>query len=288
MPPSIKNVLRSTGYLSRLAGAITLNFSEAMSKHAQSQFSGAAKVDFLIGDVLDFMNKVVKITKHTLVNNMKMSEESMPVRVATVLQSFFKNLTQTVGSLGRVVSSRGVEVGLTRDEYKTSGFRGILSKWMESHMDALLGIRAKGTAVAANAIVPAQLSVEAKLKAAEAPAKAAAGKVAGVGSSSSSKASSSRDNYSSSREDYSDYSDRGAAGSVTVVEKPYSVAAIANKDSLVNNNFENNTDQLVNNSFENSTNQLENSNFENNTNQLEKNNFESLTDQLLGISSASK
>jgi hypothetical protein len=214
MPPSIKNVLRSTGYLSRLAGAITLNFSEAMSKHAQSQFSGAAKVDFLIGDVSDLMNKVVKITKHTLVNNMKMSEESMPVKVATVLQSFFKNLTQTVGSLGRVVGSRGVEVGLTQEKYKTSGFRGILSKWMESHMDALLGIPARGTAVAANNIVPAQLSVEAKLKAAEAPAKAAAGKVAGVGSSSSSKASSSRDDYSSSREDYSATSipsSRGAA-----------------------------------------------------------------------------
>jgi hypothetical protein len=212
MPHSIKNVLRSTGYLSRLAGAVTLNFSEAMSKHAQSQFSGAAKIDFLAGDVLDFMNKAAKITKDTLVNNMKMPENSMPVRIAAVLQSLFKNSTQAAGSLGRVVSARGVEVGITKAEYKTSGFRGILSKWMESHMDALLGIRAKGTAVAANAIVPAQLSVEAKLKAAEAPAKAAAGKVAVAGSSSSSKASSSRDNYSSSsREDYSDYSDRGAA-----------------------------------------------------------------------------
>jgi hypothetical protein len=299
MSHSTKNVLRSTGYLSRLAGAVTLNFSEAMSKHAQSQFSGAAKVDFLIGDVSDLMNKVVKITKHTLVNNMKMSEESMPVRIATVLQSFFKNLTQTVGSLGRVVSSRGVEVGLTRDEYKTSGFRGILSKWMESHVDALLGIPARGTAVAANNIVPAQLSVEAKLKAAEAAAKAAAGKVAGVGSSSSSKASSSRDNYSSSsREDYSDYSDRGAAGSVTVVEKPYSVAAIANKDSLVNNNPENSNDQLVNKDFESRTDQLVNdlesrtdqlvNDLESRTDQLVSNDLESLTDQLLGISLATK
>jgi hypothetical protein len=160
------------------------------------------------------MNKAAKITKDTLVNNMKMPENSMPVRIAAVLQSLFKNSTQAAGSLGRVVSARGVEVGITKEEYKTSGFRGILSKWMESHMDALLGIPARGTAVAANNIVPAQLSVEAKLKAAEAAAKAAAGKVAGVGSSSSSKASSSRDNYSSSREDYSATSipsSRGAA-----------------------------------------------------------------------------
>jgi hypothetical protein len=238
-----------------------------MSKHAQSQFSGAAKIDFLAGDVLDFMNKAAKITKHTLVNNMKMPENSMPVRIAAVLQSLFKNSTQAAGSLGRVVSARGVEVGITKEEYKTSGFRGILSKWMESHMDALLGIRAKGTAVAANAIVPAQLSVEAKLKAAEAAAKAAAGKVAGVGSSSSSKASSSRDNYSSSsREDYSATSipsSRGAAA----VEKPYSVAATAKRDD-----FEDLTDQLVN------------ANLEGLTDQLDHANLESLTDQLLDIS----
>jgi hypothetical protein len=302
MPHSIKNVLRSTGYLSRLAGAVTLNFSEAMSKHAQSQFSGAAKIDFLAGDVLDFMNKAAKITKHTLVNNMKMPENSMPVRIAAVLQSFFKNSTQAAGSLGRVVSARGVEVGITQEQYKTSGFRGILSKWMESHMDALLGIPAKGTAVAANNIVPAQLSVEAKLKAAGAADKvAAAGKVAGVGSSSSSKASSSRDDYSSSREDYSATSipsSRGAAGSVTVVEKPYSVAAIANKDSLVNNNPENSNDQLVNKDFESRTDQLVNdlesrtdqlvNDLESRTDQLVSNDLESLTDQLLGISLATK
>jgi|LakMenEpi03Aug12_release.lakeMendotaPanAssembly.Ray.scaffolds.fasta_scaffold03980_20 hypothetical protein len=219
MPHSIKNVLRSTGYLSRLAGAVTLNFSEAMSKHAQSQFSGAAKIDFLAGDVLDFMNKAAKITKHTLVNNMKMPENSMPVRIAAVLQSFFKNSTQAAGSLGRVVSARGVEVGITKAEYKTSGFRGILSKWMESHMDALLGIPAKGTAVAANNIVPAQLSVEAKLKAAGAADKvAAAGKVAVAGSSSNAKVSSARDNYSSSsREDYSAYSTTSSSRGAAVV-----------------------------------------------------------------------
>ena len=216
MPHSIKNVLRSTGYLSRLAGAVTLNFSEAMSKHAQSQFSGAAKIDFLAGDVLDLMNKVAKITKYTLVNNMKMPENSIPVRIAAVLQSFFKNSTQTAGSLGRVVSARGVEVGITKEEYKTFGFRGILSKWMESHMDALLGIRAKGTAVAANNIVPAQFSVEAKLKAAD---KAVAGKVAVAASSSNSKVSSARDNYSSSssREEYSAYSTTSSSRGAAVV-----------------------------------------------------------------------
>jgi hypothetical protein len=220
MPHSIKNVLRSTGYLSRLAGAVTLNFSEAMSKHAQSQFSGAAKIDFLAGDVLDFMNKAAKITKDTLVNNMKMPENSMPVRIAAVLQSFFKNSTQAAGSLGRVVSARGVEVGITKAEYKTSGFRGILSKWMESHMDALLGIPAKVTAVAANNIVPAQLSVEAKLKAAAGAADkvAAAGKVAVAGSSSNAKVSSARDNYSSSsREDYSAYSTTSSSRGAAVV-----------------------------------------------------------------------
>jgi hypothetical protein len=197
IPDSIKNVLRSAGYLSRLAGAITINFSEAMSKHAQSQFSGAAKMDFLAGDILDLMNKAAKITKHTLVNNMKMPENSMPVRIATVLQSLFKNSTQAAGSLGRVVSARGVEAGLTEEKYKTVGFRGILSKWMESHMDALLGIRAKGTAVGANAIVPAQL------KAGGAADKLVAG--------SNSKVSSARDN--SSREGYSYHSSssRGAS-----------------------------------------------------------------------------
>ena len=210
MPQLVKNVLRSTGYASRFAGAVAIDFSEAMSKHAQSQFSGAAKMDFLAGAASDLMNKVAERTKHTLVNNMKMSENSLPVKVATGLQLLFKNLTPTLESLGRVVSARGVEVGITDEKYKTVGFRGILSKWMESHVDALLGIRAKGTAVAANNIVPAQLSVEAKLK-------AAAGKVAVAASSSNSKVSSS--SYSSSREDYSaaaDYSSSssGAAGAV--------------------------------------------------------------------------
>ena len=204
MPQSVKNVLKSTGYVSRFAGAVSIDFSEAMSKHAQSQFSGAAKMDFLAGAASDLMNKVAERTKYTLVNNMKMSENSLPVKVATGLQLLFKNLTPTLESLGRVVSARGVEVGITDEKYKTVGFRGILSKWMESHMDALLGIRAKGTDVAVNAIVPAKLSVEAKLKAAGAADKAVAGKV-----------SSTRDNYSSSsREDYSAYSDRGAAASV--------------------------------------------------------------------------
>jgi hypothetical protein len=178
------------------------------------------------------------------------------VKVATGFQLLFKNLTPTLESLGRVVSARGVEAGITNEKYKTVGFRGILSKWVESHMDALLGIRAKGTDVAANAIAPAKLTVEAKLKAAD---------KAGAGSSLNSKVSSGRDSYSSSsREDYSDYSSSSRVAAAAGVEKPYSAAAIANKDSLVNNNFENNTDQL------------------------ENNNFESLTDQLLDISSASK
>ena len=200
MPNAIKNVLKPAGYLSRFAGALAIDFSEIMSKQAQSQFSGAAKIDFLAGDIADLLNKVVKIINHTLVKNMKMPENSMPVRIATVLQSLFKNFTQAAGSLGRVVSARGVEVGIAEAKYKTVGFRGFLSKWMESHMDALLG----GRAAAANNIVPAQLSVGAKLKAAGAADKAVAGKV-----------SSARDNYSSSsREDYSAYSDRGAAASV--------------------------------------------------------------------------
>ncbi|MFM7457403.1 MAG: hypothetical protein ACKO3R_01895, partial [bacterium] len=106
-------------------------------------------------------------------------------------------------------------------------------------------------------------SVEAKLKAAGPADKAAAG------SSLNSKVSSARDN--SSREVYS-ASSRGAAAA----EKPYSAAAIANKDSLVNNNLENSTDQLVNNKLESSI------------GQLVDNNIESLTDQLLDISLASK
>jgi hypothetical protein len=200
MPQSVKNVLKSTGYVSRFAGAVSIDFSEAMSKHAQSQFSGAAKMDFLAGAASDLMNKVAERTKHTLVNNMKMSENSMPVKVATGVQLLFKNLTPTLESLGRVVSAKGVEVGITNEKYKTTGFRGILSKWMESHMDALLGIPAKGSDVAANNILPAQLTVEAKLKAAGAADKVVVG--------SASKASSSRDNYSSSREDSA--SSRGA------------------------------------------------------------------------------
>jgi len=258
MPQSVKNVLKSTGYVSRFAGAVSIDFSEAMSKHAQSQFSGAAKMDFLAGAASDLMNKVAERTKHTLVNNMKMSENSMPVKVATGVQLLFKNLTPTLESLGRVVSAKGVEVGITNEKYKTTGFRGILSKWVESHMDALLG----GRAAAANSIVPAQLSAGAKLKAAGAADKA--------------KVSSAKDNHSSSlREDYSAYSsERGAAGAVA--EKPYPVAAIANRDSLVNNNLENSTDQLVNNNLESST------------DQLVDNNLESLTEQLLDISLASK
>ena len=199
MPQSVKNILKSTGYVSRFAGAVSIDFSEAMSKHAQSQFSGAAKMDFLAGAASDLMNKVAERTKHTLVNNMKMSENSMPVKVATGLQLLFKNLTPTLESLGRVVSARGVEVGITNEKYKTTGFRGILSRWMESHMDALIGLRAKGSDVAANAIAPAKLSVEAKLNK---PAGAADKAVA----ASNSKVSSSRDNYSSGREVYSAYS----------------------------------------------------------------------------------
>ena len=205
MPQSVKNVLKSTGYVSRFAGAVSIDFSEAMSKHAQSQFSGAAKMDFLAGAASDLMNKVAERTKHTLVNNMKMSENSMPVKVATGVQLLFKNLTPTLESLGRVVSAKGVEVGITNEKYKTTGFRGILSKWMESHMDALIGLPAKGSDVAANNIVPAQLTVEAKLKAAGATDKVV------VGSGSNSKVSSSGN--SSSREAYS-ASSRGAAGSV--------------------------------------------------------------------------
>jgi hypothetical protein len=205
MPQAIKNVLKPAGYLSRFAGAIAIDFSEIMSKQAQSQFSGAAKIDFLAGDISDLLNKVVKITKHTLVKNMKMPENSMPVRIATVLQSLFKNFTQAAGSLGRVVSARGVELGLTEEKYKTVGFRGFLSKWMASHMDALLG----GRAAAANNVVPAQLSVEAKLKAAGAADKA----VVSSSSSSNSKVSSRSYSSSSLREVYSDYSSssRGAA-----------------------------------------------------------------------------
>jgi hypothetical protein len=151
---------------------------------------------------------------------------------------------------------------------------------MESHMDALLGVSAKGSDVAANNIVPAQLTVEAKLKAAGATDKAVAG------SSLNSKVSS-RSYSSSLREDYSAYSsERGAAGAVA--EKPYPVAAIANRDSLVNNNLENSTDQLVNNNLESSTDQLVNNNLESSTDQLVDNNLESLTEQLLDISLASK
>jgi hypothetical protein len=208
MPQPVKNVLKSTGYASRFAGAVSIDFSEAMSKHAQSQFSGAAKMDFLAGAASDLMNKVAERTKHTLVNNMKMPENSMPVKVATGLQLLFKNLTPTLESLGRVVSARGVEVGITNEKYKTVGFRGILSKWVESHMDALLGLPTKGSDVAANNVVPAQLSVEAKLKAAGAADKAVAG------SSSNSKVSSSRDSYSSGREVYSDYSSSSRGASV--------------------------------------------------------------------------
>jgi hypothetical protein len=149
----------------------------------------------------------------------------------------------------------------------------------DNKFEEALGLLSKPLEAAANAIVPAQLTVAAKLKAAD---------KAVVGSSLNSKVSSGS-SYSSSREDYSaDYSSSSRGAAEVGVEKPYSVAAIANKDSLVNNNFENNTDQLVNNSFENGTDQLENNNFENNTDQLENNNFESLTDQLLDISSASK
>jgi hypothetical protein len=57
-------------------------------------------------------------------------------------------------------------------------------------MDALLGVSAKGSDVAANNILPAQLTVEAKLKAAD---------KAVVGLGSKSQVSSNRDNYSSSR-----------------------------------------------------------------------------------------
>jgi hypothetical protein len=70
-------------------------------------------------------------------------------------------------------------------------------------MDALLGVSAKGSDVAANNILPAQLTVEAKLKAAGAANRAM------VGSGSNSSVSSSGDNYSSLREDYS-ASSRGA------------------------------------------------------------------------------
>jgi hypothetical protein len=216
MSQPVKNVLKSTGYASRFAGAVAIDFSEAMSKHAQSQFSGAAKMDFLAGAASDLMNKVAERTKHTLVSNMKMSENSLPVKVATGFQLLFKNLTPTLESLGRVVSARGVEAGITNEKYKTVGFRGILSKWVESHMDALLGIRAKGTDVAANAIVPAKLTVEAKLKAAD---KAVAG------SSSNSKVSSSSSYSSSLREDYSDSSSsRVAAAAGEKVDRQAVVA----------------------------------------------------------------
>jgi hypothetical protein len=71
----------------------------------------------------------------------------------------------------------------------------------DNKFEEALGLLSKPLEIAVNAIVPAKLTVEAKLKAAGAADKAVAGKV-----------SSARDNYSSSsREDYSAYSDRGAA-----------------------------------------------------------------------------
>lgn len=75
----------------------------------------------------------------------------------------------------------------------------------DNKFEEALGFLSKPLEAAVNAIVPAKLSVEAKLKAAEAADKVIAGP------SSNSKVSSSRDNYSSSREGHS-ASSRGAAG----------------------------------------------------------------------------
>ena len=145
IPKPIANALKSAGYLSRFAGAVSIDFSEAMSKNAQSQFSGAAKMDFLAGAASDLSNKIAERTKNTLINNFKMDENALPVKIAEKAQLFFKNLTPTLESLGRVVSAKGVEVGITNEKYKTVGFKGILSKWVESHLDALINIPAKGT-----------------------------------------------------------------------------------------------------------------------------------------------
>lgn len=143
IPKSVQKLLRSVGYLNRFAGAATIDLYEGMSQNAKSQFSGAAKLNFLGGAVSDIVNKLSQVGKWATEDKLKLSENSTPVQVLNWIETFTKNLTPALESLGRVNNETAIKKGINNPRYKVTGFKGIMSRYTSSVLESMLGIPAQ-------------------------------------------------------------------------------------------------------------------------------------------------
>ena len=119
LPEKLRKLMKVIGYPLRLVGATQIDLAEATSKEPQSKYSGAAKLDFMGGAVSDLLNKLIK-----------------PYKSLSFLETFFKNLTPTLESAGRVLSAYATEKGLAAPEHKVQGFKGIVNEYLTSHREA--------------------------------------------------------------------------------------------------------------------------------------------------------
>ena len=140
IPDKAKLVLKTIAYPLRLTGAMQIDFAEATSKEPQSKYSGASKVDFFLGAASDFLNKFMKYVKVIAGEHLGFDENSKIMKLLDYSETFFKNLTPTLESMGRVVSSTATEKGLTNPEYKVKGLKGILGEYFSSHLDSIFSL----------------------------------------------------------------------------------------------------------------------------------------------------
>ncbi|NQY80741.1 MAG: hypothetical protein HRT47_10550 [Candidatus Caenarcaniphilales bacterium] len=144
LPKNIGKVLNAVGYLNRFMGATNIDLYEMKSQFAKSQYSGAAKVNFLAGAFSDLVNKGAHFGKSIATENLGLSEDSLPVKALNVIVPFTRNLTPTLESLGRVNNELAIKNGVNNDQYKVTGFKGIMSRYLPSVIESMTGIPAKG------------------------------------------------------------------------------------------------------------------------------------------------
>lgn len=142
LPKHVKKLFRSIGYLNRFAGATSIDLYEGISKNAKSQFSGAAKLNFLAAAISDIVNKVSQVSKSLALDKLKLSEKSAIVKNLNTIKILTKNLTPTLESLGRVNNETAIREGINNPEYKVQGFKGIMSRYVSSLLESMLGIPA--------------------------------------------------------------------------------------------------------------------------------------------------
>ena len=148
IPEQAKIPLRVISYPFRTAGASMIDFFEGLSQDPKSQFSGAAKVDFLAGASFDILNKGSMMAKWYAKEKLGLDEDSAAVKALDFSETFFKNLGPTFESIGRGLTATAVDAGLSNDQYRVQGFKGIFSRYIESHMQSLFGVQAKGNSPA--------------------------------------------------------------------------------------------------------------------------------------------